>query len=108
MDKIKKFQGNEYTAFGTALHFLCEQLVVDNSKINEGKLIFQSKFLEELTEIAKTHTLDKKLVNDMRKQGDDLVEYVLPALKEYFGNYKVISVEEPLFEKITHFNPLMT
>ena len=103
MDKIKKFQGNEYTAFGTAVHFLCEQLVVDNSKVNEGKLIFQSKFLEELTQIAKTNTLDKKLVNDMRKQGDDLVEFVLPALKEYFGKYKVISVEEPLLEKITHF-----
>jgi ATP-dependent exoDNAse (exonuclease V) beta subunit len=103
VDKIKKFQGNEYTAFGTALHYLCEQLVVDNSKVDEGKFIFQTKFLEELTEISKTHSLDKKLVNQMRTQGDDLVEFVLPALSEYFGNYKVFSVEELLLEDIVHF-----
>ena len=78
LDKIKKFQGNEYTAFGTALHHVCENVVVDNSKLDTAKLIFQKKFLEELTEISKTHQLTKKLVNEMRTQGDNIVEIVLP------------------------------
>ena len=28
-DRVKKFIGNEFTAFGKALHFLCEHLVFD-------------------------------------------------------------------------------
>ena len=100
LDKIKKFQGNEYTAFGTALHFVCEELVVDNSKIEQAKLIFQKKFLEELTEISKTHQLNKKLVIDMRKQGDDIIQYILPSLTSHFHQYQVIAVEEMLFENI--------
>ena len=103
LDKIKKFQGNEYTAFGTAIHYVCENLVVDNSKIDQAKLIFQKKFLEELTEISKTHQLNKKLVNDMRSQGDNIVEFILPALSEYFGKYEIVSVEEPIYEPITDF-----
>ena len=104
LDKIKKFQGNEYTAFGTALHHVNEVIVVDSSKVVEAKLIFQRKFLEELTEISKTHTLNKKLVNDMRQQGDNIVEFVLPALTDYFGKYEVVSVEEPIYEPITSFD----
>ena len=103
LDKIKKFQGNEYTAFGTALHHVCENVVVDNSKLDTAKLIFQKKFLEELTEISKTHQLTKKLVNEMRTQGDNIVEFVLPALSEYFGEYEVVSVEEPIYQPISNF-----
>ena len=79
-------------------------MVVDNSKVKSAKLLFQQKFLEELTEISKTHQLTKNLVNDMRKQGNDIVEFVLPALTEYFGKYEVVSVEEPIYEPITSFN----
>lgn len=75
----------------------------DNSKLKEAKLIFQKKFLEELTEISKTHELNKKLVNDMRKQGDDIVDYVLPGLLKYFGEYEVVSIEEPIYQPITDF-----
>ena len=100
LDKIKKFQGNEYTAFGTALHFVCEELVVDNSKIEQAKLLFQKKFLEELTEISKTCDLKKNLVLEMRKQGEDIIQYILPALTDHFGEYGVVAVEEMLLEDI--------
>ena len=29
-DQIKKFVGNEYTAFGTAIHHVCEKVVYDD------------------------------------------------------------------------------
>ena len=63
-DKIKQFLGNEYTAFGTAIHHVCE--------------------------------LKKNLVNDMRTQGKNLLKYILPALKDNFSSFEVISVEEDL------------
>ena len=103
LEKIKKFQGNEYTAFGTALHYVNEVIVADNKKVSQGKLIFQKKFLEELTEVSKTHQLNKKLVNEMRQQGDNIVEFVLPSLTEYFGKYEVVSIEEAIYEPITSF-----
>ena len=40
LDKIREFLGNEYTAFGTALHHVCENIVIDNSKVKEAKLRF--------------------------------------------------------------------
>jgi len=86
------------------VHYVCENLVVDNSKVSGAKLMFQKKFLEELIHISKTHDLNKKLVNDMRKQGDDMIEFILPALTEYFGKYEIISVEEPIYEPIIDFN----
>ena len=41
---IKEFKGNEYTAFGTALHTVCENLV---TKVNfDAKSLFQKEFLK--------------------------------------------------------------
>ena len=40
----------------------------------------------------------------MRSQGIMLVDFVLPALKEYFGTYTLVSVEEKLFEEIEDFD----
>ena len=95
IDKIKKFQGNEYTAFGTALHYVCENIVVDHSKVAEGKNLFQQKFLDELRELKSTgFELNGKMIQDMREQGNNIVEFVLPELSKYFGEYEVFSVEE--------------
>ena len=69
LDKIRKFQGNEYTAFGTALHYVNENIVDKNIPLDEAKLMFQKKFLEELKEVSKTHKLNAKLVTDMRNAG---------------------------------------
>ena len=104
LDKIKKFQGNEYTAFGTALHYVCENVVVDHSKVEIGKNLFQQKFLDELKEIKKTgFELKGKLINEMREQGNNIIEFILPELSKYFGEYEVVSVEEPIYEPITNF-----
>jgi hypothetical protein len=96
LEKIKAFQGNEYTAFGTALHSVCENLVEGN--FTNGEQHFQEQFLKELKELPKDHVLNKKLVIEMRAQGKELCQYILPALKEYFGSYELFSVEEQLFE----------
>ncbi len=105
IDKIKKFKGNEYTCFGTALHYVCENVVVDESTVNIAEGMFETKFLEELTSLKLTgFEFDKRLVRDMREQGKGLVKYILPELKVQFGNYKVVSVEEPIYESIKDFD----
>ena len=36
----------------------------------------------------------------MRVQAEGLLEYIIPYLKEHFGNYEVVSAEEQLYEPI--------
>ena len=45
-DKIKEFLGNEYTAFGTAIHYVCENIALNKSKNMLDE--FNQKFLDEL------------------------------------------------------------
>ena len=46
-DKIKKFVGNEYTAFGRSLHLLCEHAIEDKIKkkttMTFGMLLLKKK-----------------------------------------------------------------
>lgn len=96
IDKLKGFQGNEYTAFGTAIHYVCESLVQDDSA--DGMKIFKEKFIKEIKALPSGLEINKKLVLDMKDQGEDMIEYILPSLKETFGTYEVVSIEELLFE----------
>ena len=97
-DKVKEFLGNEYTAFGKAIHDVCEKSVTDDEEFDKSEH-FNTRFLEELRELQeKSVDLRKDLINDMRQQGVKLVDYVLPALSDYFEEYEVISAEERLFE----------
>ncbi len=104
IDRLSGFEGNEYTAFGSALHHVCE-VKVANPK-NDKDTLFEEKFLEELTSLPSNvkENLNKKLVSDMRSQGKDLVPLITPALKEEFGDFEVISVEEELYETLHNFD----
>lgn len=95
LDGIKEFKGSEHTAFGTAMHYVCEN-VFDES--NDLQNIFQTKFLSELKLLKKDNVpLNKNLVEDMRKQGDKILSFILPAVKKTFGSFEVVSVEEDLY-----------
>ena len=63
IDNLSEFNGNEYTAFGTAIHHLCEKKVVDH-QVDDSKL-FSDKFEEE---ISKVTISDPKNVTAMRDQ----------------------------------------
>ena len=107
IDKIKQFKGNEYTAFGTSLHTICENLV---SLEKENKLDsydphedFQEQFLSNLKKLKNDVPdieLNAELVNSMRTQGDHIIQFILPALQRNFGNFELVGVEEELYENI--------
>ena len=102
-DKIPHFEGNEYTAFGTAIHSVCEKVIPLQS--NDAKKVFAESFEKELSILKEQgKTLNDGLVSDMWTQASPICEQVLPAVKAHFGNFTVVSVEEELLEPISEFN----
>ena len=102
VEKLPYFQGNEFTAFGTAIHTVCEIAIPSEGK--DPISIFQSSFLKELTQLKESgHVLNQKLISDMRSQAVPICEQVIPAVRQHFGQFEVVSVEEQLLEPITEF-----
>jgi len=100
VDKLKGFEGNLYTAFGSALHTVCEKVVL--GEVEDKKALFQLSFYNEIKGLPEKikENIDTKMIADMRKQGDFLVDLILPALKEQFNKFEIVSVEEKLYEPI--------
>ena len=95
VDGIKKFFGNEHTAFGTAMHSSCE----DEINGQEVKS-FDEYFLSELKKLPEDGELNRKLVSQMREQGKTLAPLAIPALKKFFGDFELVATEEELHEPI--------
>lgn len=100
IDRLKGFEGNLYTAFGSALHSVCEKIVLKD--IQDKKSLFQLSFSNEINNLPKTiqENIDTKMVSDMRRQGNMLVDLIIPKLKESFETFEVVSVEEEIYEPI--------
>ena len=96
LDKIKGFQGNEYTAFGTAIHTVCERLLLDENIQKEE--VFTKEFEQELISLPNDYEINEKMICDMEVQGKEILPHVLPGMEQYFGEYKVINTEEDLYE----------
>ena len=95
LDRVKKFIGNEFTAFGRALHFLCENLVFD--KVEDPEDFFNLSFEKELEDAGIEET---DLAKDMRNQAQVITPQIMPELTKIFGDYEVFSVEEQLYQPI--------
>lgn len=118
VDKIKLFEANEYTTFGTAVHDTTEKLVLleDTRRKNRGtkddaafdaQEFFLKRFREEVEKISEERRkkINDKSLAEMKEQGRELVELVLPALKEYLGDYELFSAEYELRQPIPeHLN----
>ena len=84
VDKIDKFKGNEYTAFGSALHAVCEKKIL-NEDLDEIDL-FNSSFDEEIQNLKEIGIeLNLELLDSMRPQGLDLCKLAIPELRKFFG-----------------------
>lgn len=102
IDKLPYYSGNEYTAFGTAIHSACEEKI-PNHETNALE-VFEREFLKELQELKDNGLeLNKKLIGEMREQAKPICEQILPGIIEHFGEFEVFSIEEALMEPITSF-----
>ena len=96
IDGIGGFEGNAYTAFGNAIHEVCEKKLL-KEEVNEDDMFIRrfEHFLGQLNEEQ-----DEKLVEEMRVQGKAILPEIEDALEDYFGEYEVLGSEIPLDEKI--------
>ena len=98
IDKIDGFKGNAFTAFGTAIHDVCEKkLLKEDIDDNEH---FLTSFEENLAKLPDDVEIDSRLVADMREQGKKILPEIEDALNDYFEEYEVLAVELPLMEPI--------
>lgn len=103
VDKIKGFEGNQYTAFGTALHTVCENII--NGSNDDTATMFDVEFLKELQGLPESarSEITPKIITDMRDAGKRLSQAAIPALKQYFGDFELVATEEELMELIDTF-----
>ena len=104
IDKIRRFIGNEYTAFGRTVHALCENAVQGTLDERDYDDFFDEYFDRELDSLGEEHNRREQLITEMREQAKIISPLILPKLDEHFGEYEVFSVEEKLFEKINDFS----
>ena len=97
IDKLAGFKGNAFTAFGTAMHSVCEKKLL-NESVEEDYFI--KEFESCLSKLDDDIEIDKKLVSDMLMQGKKIAPEIADSLKNYFGDYEVLAVEMPLYEPI--------
>ena len=105
VDHIKQFKGNVYTAFGSAMHEVCERVLIGDWDESDAPKKFQESFAISFKELEKEikEETDKKLLKEMFVQGTELAPLAIPGLKEQFGSFEIISSEENLFEPIVEF-----
>lgn len=115
VDKVKLFQGNEFSSFGTAIHNTVEQslllekkrselgILKDDSDELDKKKAFLKAFSDEIEKLKQLNVnVDNQLVSEMRTQGQELVELILPEFKKVFGEYSVVSAEEEIRQNIVN------
>lgn len=106
-DRISLFNGNIYTAFGTAVHRACEDILMKTGV--DYLELFKDTFKASLKELPEEEIakLNQKTVVDFYKQGEEIIKYVMPEVIKVFGDdFEVVSVEEDLMIDIEDFDNL--
>jgi hypothetical protein len=100
IDGLKSFKGNLFTAFGSAIHHVCEKLVLQEIAQEAAPELFKKSFFSEVENLPEHEGLDEDLFTKMLSQGDELSRHILPALNDHFGKFELVGVEEQLYENI--------
>jgi len=96
----RSFKGNEYTAFGNAVHSYCESALV--KEIKDPNKLFNDEFVKALERlIVDGVELDQKLVSQMEPQGTGILPEVLPGINDYFEDgFEVLKTAAELYENM--------
>ena len=97
IDKIDGFKGNLHTAFGTAIHSVCEHAILNEGLDKEEH--FLNAFAEEVFSLKqKGVEISSSLQEQMVSQYKPIVSTFQEELNNYFGACEVVSTEEKLYE----------
>ena len=97
VDGIDGFKGNVYTAFGSAIHSVCEKKLLKEEISGD---FFVNELKKNISELDEDIKIDKKMVLDMMGQGKKIIPEIEDALSDYFEEFEVLAVEMPLYEPI--------
>ena len=113
LDKVTQFQGNIFTAFGKALHTVCEFTLTSPEKYREAGAIdalVKEQFLKELKALPEEEQQRAKRDFKLKEwlvSGLEIVPDLYRCLTEKFGklgeDWEVLAAEEQLYEPITEF-----
>ena len=98
VEKLSGFKGNAFTAFGTAVHAVCEKKLL-NEEIEDDKY-FIEQFEGSRSGLDDDVEIDYDLVAKMKEQSKAILPEIEEALTDYFGEYQTLAVEMPLMENI--------
>ena len=102
IDKVSGgFKGNIYTSFGSAIHNTIEKFLLNEVSESEQYDLFRSNFEEELASLSEEY--ESVVCDTFTSQGDSIIDNYYSELKEYFGDYEIVSCEEQIFEDIPTF-----
>ena len=99
IDKISGFKGNLHTAFGTAIHSVCEHGLL-NEDLDREKHFLEEFSKEVISLKEKDVEIDASLYEQMMGQYRPIVSSFRDELDNYFEECEVVSTEEMLYEDI--------
>jgi hypothetical protein len=113
IDKVAQFEGNIFTAFGKAIHTVCELTLTSPEKYREPGAIdalVREQFLKELKALPKDAQQDAKTNFKLKEwlvNGLDIIPDLYRCLVDKFGklgeDWEVLRAEEQLYVPITEF-----
>ena len=113
IDKVTQFQGNIFTAFGKALHTVCELTLTSPEKYRGSgtiEALVKEQFLKELNDLPKSEQQRAKRDFKLKEwlvSGIEIIPDLYRCLTEKFGklgeDWEVLAAEEQLYEPITEF-----
>jgi len=103
IDGKKGFTGNIFTAFGTAIHEVCEKTLLNEWKTGEEAQNFSQSFQKEWESLDEDLKVEKDL-DVFMEQGKKLAPICIPELKKVFEGCEVVQTEMDLYENIEGSN----
>ena len=113
IDKVTQFEGNIFTAFGKALHTVCEYTLTSPEKYRKAgaiEALVKAQFLKELKALPEGEQQRAKRDFKLKEwlvSGLEIVPDLYRCLTEKFGklgeDWEVLKAEEQLYVPITEF-----
>ena len=94
IDKLKPFKGNIYTAFGTAIHTVCEQSILKREGGFKPIPFLQRELKKEISLIDDKVSQEQE--DEFFTSGVKIVENLPKFMLDTFGEYEVVDTEKSL------------
>jgi len=94
IEKLKPFKGNIYTAFGTAVHSVCEQMLLRRGGRFDSTSYFKKELDREISLLEEEISPSQK--KEFLESGLKIIDSVPVFMKEKFGDFDVVDTEKDL------------